>query len=117
MKPENILLEHSDSTNFNVKITDFGFACFFKPEQRITETLGSPLYMAPEIILEKTYDNKVDIWSIGVITYILLSGRPPFKGRSKQEIFKSILQGELLFDFQIWDKISSEAKDFITKAL
>lgn len=98
IKPENILLEHSDTNNLNVKITDFGFACFFQPEKTINDVLGSPLYMAPEIILEKPYDHKVDIWSIGVITYILLSGRPPFKGRTKQEIFKSILQGELLFD-------------------
>lgn len=51
------------------------------------DVLGSPLYMAPEIIEEKKYDHRVDIWSAGVICYILLSGRPPFKGRTKQDIF------------------------------
>lgn len=118
IKPENILLESDDPNNLNVKITDFGFACFFDPKQGgLKEVLGSPLYMAPEIIKEQPYNHKVDIWSIGVITYILLSGRPPFKGRSKQEIFRSILHGELSFDHPIWDKISPEAKDFISKAL
>lgn len=62
--------------------------------------------MAPEIVREDTYDEKVDTWSVGVITYILLSGRPPFKGRSKQEMFNSILNGELQFDHKIWGNIS-----------
>ena len=112
------MLESEDADNFNIKITDFGFACFFNPKEAgLREVLGSPLYMAPEIIKEKPYNNKVDIWSIGVITYILLSGRPPFKGKSKNEIFRSISMGELSFDHQIWDRISPEAKDFIIKAL
>jgi len=118
LKPENILLESEDPDNLNIKITDFGFACFFNPkEQGLREVLGSPLYMAPEIIQEQPYNHKVDIWSIGVITYILLSGRPPFKGQSKNEIFRSIMQGSLSFDNPIWDVISAEAKDFIVRAL
>lgn len=99
--------------NLDVKITDFGFACFYDPQEGVNQTLGSPLYMAPEIIQEKAYDQKVDIWSIGVIVYILLSGRPPFRGKTKHEIFRSILQHDLSFDHQIWEKISVEAKDFI----
>ena len=79
--------------------------------------LGSPLYMAPEIVEEQVYDEKVDSWSVGVITYILLSGRPPFKGKTKAEIFHSIINNDLAFDHQIWNMISSEAKDFIIKAL
>jgi serine/threonine protein kinase len=98
-------------------MTDFGFACFFDPSKGVTQTLGSPLYMAPEIIQERQYDQRVDIWSIGVIVYILLSGRPPFRGKSKPEIFKSILHHELAFDHEIWDKISADAKDFIKQAL
>ena len=73
--------------------------------------------MAPEIVQELTYDEKVDSWSVGVIAYILLSGRPPFKGKSKTEIFNSITNSELVFDNQIWNMISADAKDFITKAL
>lgn len=73
--------------------------------------------MAPEIVREEKYDQKVDVWSMGVIAYILLCGRPPFRGRSKQEIFQSITLGELMFDHPIWEKVSGEAKDFIKKAL
>jgi calcium-dependent protein kinase len=96
------LLESEEDNNLNVKITDFGFACFFKPGQGLTEVLGSPLYMAPEIIREEPYDEKVDIWSVGTIAYILLSGRPPFAGKSKPEIFSSITRGELQFKHPIW---------------
>jgi serine/threonine protein kinase len=73
--------------------------------------------MAPEIIQEKPYDHKVDIWSIGIITYILLSGRPPFAGRTKKDIFNAILTGQLRFDHPIWAQVSDDAKDFIRKAL
>lgn len=73
--------------------------------------------MAPEIVREKKYDFKVDVWSIGVITYILISGRPPFKGKTKPEIFQSILNDELVFTGDIWQKISNEAKDFIRQSL
>jgi serine/threonine protein kinase len=76
-------LEKTDEESLNVKITDFGFACFYKPGEGRKEVLGSPLYMAPEIISESSYDQKVDIWSVGVIAYILLSGRPPFRGKAK----------------------------------
>lgn len=117
IKPENILLENKDPNNLNIKITDFGFACFYDPKEGLKEVLGSPLYMAPEIVKEETYDEKVDTWSVGVITYILLSGRPPFKGRSKAEMFKSIINDPLSFDNRVWTHISKDAKDFITKAL
>lgn len=80
LKPENILLESKDNNNLDIKISDFGFSCFFDPEKGLELVLGSPLYMAPEIILNKTYNEKVDIWSIGVISYMLLTGRNPFPG-------------------------------------
>ena len=79
----------------NIKITDFGFACFYDPKEGLNDVLGSPLYMAPEIVREDTYDEKVDTWSVGVIAYILLCGSPPFKGKSKQEMFKSIINQEV----------------------
>ena len=90
LKPENILLESKDVDNLNVKIADFGFSCFFDPEKGLDLVLGSPLYMAPEIIqigankqLKMRYNEKVDVWSIGVITYMLLTGRNPFPGKTK----------------------------------
>jgi calcium-dependent protein kinase len=91
IKPENILLESKDLNNFNLKLTDFGFAKFYDPrEGGLVDTLGSPLYMAPEIVKKVKYDTKVDIWSLGVLSYILLSGKPPFGGRSKEEIFLQV---------------------------
>lgn len=99
VKPENILLESDNLDNLNVKITDFGFACFLNPlEEGAQEVLGSPLYMAPEVVKEEKYDSKVDVWSVGVIAYILLCGRPPFRGKTKPEIFKSITNNDLQFD-------------------
>ena len=75
--------------------------------------MGSPLYMAPEIIKRVPYDEKVDIWSLGVIIYILLSGRPPFAGRTKQEIFLHVTTQPIEFEDNIWSKVSKEAKSFL----
>lgn len=102
LKPENILLESPDLNKTNIKITDFGFACFFKPEEGKKEILGSALYMAPEIIEGKTYDQRVDIWSIGVIAYILITGRAPFNGGTKEKVLQSIKQTPLNFELPIW---------------
>ena len=87
LKPENILISGSEEDQqLEVKVVDFGFASFYDPKVGLDRGLGSPLYMAPEIIQKKTYTEKVDIWSIGVIAYILLTGRVPFGGSSKDEI-------------------------------
>ena len=81
LKPENLLVQDSaDSKTINIKLTDFGFATKFKKGEKLDLSLGSPLYMAPELVLEEDYDNRVDVWSAGVIAYILLSGMPPFIG-------------------------------------
>ena len=73
--------------------------------------------MAPEIIKEETYDEKVDTWSVGVIAYILLCGRPPFRGKTKPEMFQAITKEDVRFDPKYWASISDDAKDFICKAL
>ena len=62
------------------KLTDFGFACMMDPSKKINLSLGSPLYMAPEVIERKSYNSKVDIWSLGVIAYMILAGKVPFNG-------------------------------------
>jgi serine/threonine protein kinase len=92
LKPENILLDSKDEKRFNIKITDFGFARSHDPESEdgLTDMLGSPLYMAPEIIKKLPYDRKIDIWSLGVILYIMLTGKPPFRGKTKDEIFTAV---------------------------
>ena len=117
LKPENILLESSNKNNFDVKIADFGFACLFDPEQGLTTVLGSPLYMAPEIIKGEVYNEKVDIWSIGVITYMILSGRNPFPGSNKQQVKQLICSTSVDLEKPVFRNISSEAKDFIRCAL
>lgn len=68
------MLDSKDHDNLDIKITDFGFSCFFDPSEGLNLVLGSPLYMAPELHQGKAYDEKVDTWSLGVITYMLLSG-------------------------------------------
>ena len=78
--------------------------------------LGSPLYMAPEIVQEQAYDAKVDIWSVGVIAHIMLSGRPPFFGKSKQEIYKAIVNKKPDFG-RVLDSLSPEAIQFTMKCL
>jgi serine/threonine protein kinase len=104
--------------NLDIKITDFGFAkCYDPTEGGLTETLGSPLYMAPEIIKKLEYDCSVDIWALGVMTYIMLSGKPPFKGKTKDEVFVQITTKDFKFQNDIWKKISKEAKNFIKKML
>ena len=118
IKPENILMESKDTSNTNLKITDFEFAkCYDPNEGGLTETLGSPLYMAPEIIKKLPYDSSVDIWALGVLTYIMLSGRPPFKGRSKDEIFIEITTKNINYTGDIWKKTSKEAKGFVKSML
>jgi len=69
-----------------IKIADFGFSCFYNPEFGLDTYLGSQLYMAPEICNHEKYDKSVDIWAIGIITYMLLSGRNPFPGNNEEII-------------------------------
>ena len=88
LKPENIMCEESEDGQLVVKLTDFGFATYYDPDQPQTLSLGSPLYMAPELCNETQYDNKVDVWATGIITFALLTGTAPFSGRNKQEIYK-----------------------------
>jgi serine/threonine protein kinase len=90
IKPENVLLESNDMSKLVVKITDFGFAKCYDPQgfDGLEDVLGSPLYMAPEIVKKLKYDTKVDIWSLGILSYIIISGKPPFPGKNKDEIFQ-----------------------------
>ena len=77
---------------------------------------GTAFYMAPEVIT-RDYNNLCDMWSAGVILYVLLSGYPPFYGDSDKEILDAVIQGYYDFDDEVWDEVSAEAKDIIRKLL
>eukprot|EP00752_Nemacystus_decipiens_P008887 g7932.t1 len=115
LKPENFLFKRPDSDT-EIKIIDFGLSRFEDMQSAMTTRVGTPYYIAPEVLSRK-YDKACDLWSIGVITYILLAGYPPFYGESDQEIFASVRHGYFDFPSPEWDNISVEAKDFITQLL
>lgn len=118
LKPENILLESLDdkrSDEINIKVIDFGTSCF-KTLTMIKEKAGTAFYIAPEV-LDNFYNEKCDIWSLGVIMYILLCGEPPFADIDEDEIFIKIKKGEFSMTKPIWSKVSSQAKDLIGKML
>ncbi|KAJ0402365.1 hypothetical protein P43SY_004598 [Pythium insidiosum] len=96
LKPENLLYA-DESENAKIKIADFGFAKLVTAETNMSTMCGTPGYYAPEIVRKQPYDNKCDIWSLGVITYILLCGFPPFYDENQVEEMRKILQGEFEF--------------------
>ena len=119
IKPENILVEkNSDPKNqlINIKLIDFGTCNFFEDSKKLSLKVGTPYYIAPEV-LKKNYDEKVDIWSSGVIFYILLVGYPPFNGSNVNEILDSVKKGKYDMRGPEWNKISDLSKDLISKML
>uniref|UniRef100_A0A1D1XSS1 non-specific serine/threonine protein kinase n=1 Tax=Anthurium amnicola TaxID=1678845 RepID=A0A1D1XSS1_9ARAE len=115
LKPENFLLATKDEGSM-LKATDFGLSVFYKPGDTFSDVVGSPYYVAPEV-LRKYYGPEADVWSAGVILYILLSGVPPFWAETEAGIFKQILQGPLDFESEPWPLISESAKDLIQNML
>ena len=85
LKPENFLLKYPENES-SIKMIDFGFSKKIKNDEQFHQMLGTPLYIAPEIIDRSKYDFKVDCWALGVIVYILLSGSAPFYGKNTDEI-------------------------------
>ena len=117
IKPENIIFEKKDKDNYNLKIIDFGTSRKLKFEQeKMRQRMGTPYYIAPEV-LNQDYGLKCDVWSCGIILYILLCGYPPFNGSTDHKIMKRIMVGEFSFPKEEWDYISDEAKDLISKML
>uniref|UniRef100_A0A3B0N531 non-specific serine/threonine protein kinase n=1 Tax=Theileria annulata TaxID=5874 RepID=A0A3B0N531_THEAN len=115
LKPENLILE-SKSINSNIRIIDFGLSTYYSEDQKLTDKIGTAYYIAPEV-LKGVYDEKCDVWSIGVILYILLSGYPPFNGQNESEIIKKVQQGKYSFEMSHWQKVAESAKDLIKKML
>ncbi|CAD8135986.1 unnamed protein product [Paramecium pentaurelia] len=115
LKPENILFVNDSSTS-TLKIIDFGTSRKYDPSKKMTKKLGTPYYIAPEV-LKQDYNEKCDIWSCGVILYILLCGYPPFIGKTEKEIMKKVGEGKYEFDADDWNQISKEAKNLINRML
>lgn len=85
-------------------------------DERLNDIVGSAYYVAPEV-LHRSYSTEADMWSIGVITYILLCGSRPFWARTESGIFRSVLRADPNFDDAPWSSISPEAKDFVKRLL
>ncbi|CAL1368055.1 unnamed protein product [Linum trigynum] len=115
LKPENFLFANKKE-NSPLKAIDFGLSVFFKPGEIFTEIVGSPYYMAPEV-LKRNYGPEVDVWSAGVILYILLCGVPPFWAESEQGVALAILRGNLDFKREPWPQISESAKSLVRQML
>jgi len=114
LKPENFLFDKA-----TMKATDFGLSSFLSPQQRLDECVGSSYYIAPEV-LKRDYSVEADVWSAGVILYILLCGSPPFYGANDKEILQKILKykdGGINFHFKPWPQISDGAKECVLMML
>ena len=118
IKIENIFLQRSSSDEI-VKIADFGLAVRLKKGQKnaSVEACGSPLFLAPEIILEKPISYAVDLWSVGVILYIMLIGSPPFWNEFPERLYFDIITKEINSLLPIWENVSQNAKEFLKGAL
>jgi len=103
--------------DFNIKLCDFGFSTFFDSKKKMSLSLGSPLYMAPEIHRDEEYDERVDVWSLGVITYILLHGKPPYLFNNENDMVNAIMSKEIVYDKKDWSKLSPTALSFVKLCL
>ncbi|CAM9920209.1 unnamed protein product [Scytosiphon promiscuus] len=115
LKPENFLFKDR-ADDAELKIIDFGLSRFEDTNAVMTTRVGTPYYIAPEV-LGRSYTKACDLWSIGVIAYILLCGYPPFYGKTDKEIFCSVRRGEYDFPGPEWDTVSDEAKAFVRRLL
>lgn len=114
LKFENIMFSSPNSDT--VKVIDFGLSKKYSQDEHLTETVGTVYTMAPEV-LRGDYDNKCDVWSMGVITFMLLSSSLPFYGKTRQHVVRKVLHGKYGFKGHRWKPISSEAKEFVMDCL
>jgi len=115
LKPENILMETNNVGDYSIKLIDFGTAVTFS-KKKMKEITGSPFYIAPEV-LKNSYNNKCDVWSCGVILFVLLCGYPPFNAPTEDEILQLVVQGKYNFNSVEWESVSENAKQLIRKMM
>lgn len=116
LKPENLLYECMTDDS-KLKLADFGLSRIIEPEVQMSTVCGTPGYCAPEVLKGDKYTPSVDMWSVGVIAYILLCGYEPFFAENEFEMYRKIIKGEYKFDEEYWSEISENAKDVVRKLL
>jgi len=117
LKPENFLFSSKEKIEKSpLKIIDFGLSCQFKPGQVLTTKAGTPYYVAPQVLAGK-YDQLSDLWSVGVIMYVMLCGYPPFFGETDAEVLSKVRLGNFSFNAADWKNVSEDAKNLIRMLL
>lgn len=115
IKPENFLLYKEDDDS-HIKLIDFGLAKRVIPNEVMNKPNGTPYYIAPEV-LKGSYTTQCDVWSMGVIMFIMLCGKPPFGGKQNKDIINNVLHGSYSFKSEVWNSVSPDAKDIIGNLL
>jgi serine/threonine protein kinase len=100
-----------------MKIVDFGYADWTSHSSHFSEVMGTPMYMAPEIYAHRKYNTQVDMWAVGVLTYIMLSGYPPFQSEKPLRLIEKIKSGVFHMNHESLKTVSVESKVFISKLL
>lgn len=111
------MLSSKDLGISNLKIADFGLSRFLDHESLAKTVCGTPGYVAPEVLQKLPYGKECDFWAIGIVTYILLCGAPPFQEENDYDLYDKIINCNYDFDDEIFDDVSVEAKDFVSKIL
>jgi calcium/calmodulin-dependent protein kinase I len=113
IKPENVLITDEGI----VKVTDFGLSALVPHSRTLEAPLGTVGYAAPEVLLSLPYDRSVDLWSLGAVTFVVLSGSMPFRGQTDKEVAAAVLKAKYSFSNKVWDNVSEVGKNFIAKLL
>merc|ERR1712032_1541618 len=117
LKPENFIFQTKDPIEKTLlKIIDFGLSCKFEPGQVLTTKAGTPYYVAPQVLAGK-YDHQSDMWSCGVIMFVLLCGYPPFYGETDADVLSKVRLGNFSFNAADWKNVSEDAKNLIRMLL
>lgn len=116
LKPENILIDTLTTKTLTIKIIDFGFGHRFFAKDEFQPRAGTAYYMAPEVIM-KNYDETCDIWSCGVILYIMICGKQPFYGATQEEVLREVKNALLRFTGDDWEGVTGEVKDLVRRMI